>query len=223
MSGFKGPKNPKDVANPSRPARPGAKSPFVHSRRYLDWNRQTFMYNTKQTEKTFDQPFGLNVTSEITKVREELKDMAARLRRGASPASPMTTHLISNPESLFPLLLQLLSTRRASTSPVLLSAIREVSASTFIKGHLHTTTASSFLFTVTSSSAFLMCPMPWPRLFCQSELNFAEVVALKIWLCLPNVLLTPFRLNKPSLSTRDDNLATMPIPRDSCTDPLWVI
>lgn len=27
------------------------------------------------------------------------------------------------------------------------------------------------------------------------------------------------RLNKPHLSTRDDNLATMPIPRDSFTDP----
>jgi hypothetical protein len=72
-SGYNGVKNPHGVANPTRPARSGAKSPFVYSRRYLDWNRPTFIYHTKQTEQAFDYGSGLRVTGEITKVREELK------------------------------------------------------------------------------------------------------------------------------------------------------
>lgn len=72
-SGFKGVKNPHGVPNPSRPAKEGSKSPFVYSRRYLDWNRKTFLYHSKQTEKTYDYHSGLRVTGDITKVRDELK------------------------------------------------------------------------------------------------------------------------------------------------------
>jgi 2',3'-cyclic-nucleotide 2'-phosphodiesterase (5'-nucleotidase family) len=72
-SGFKGVRNPHGVPNPSRPAKQGAKSLFVYSRRYLDWNRKTFLYHTKQTDKTFDYHSGLRVTGDITTQREQLK------------------------------------------------------------------------------------------------------------------------------------------------------
>lgn len=72
-SGYKGVKNPHGVPNPTRPAKEGSKSPFVYSRRYLDWNRKTFIYHTKQTEAAFDYHSGLRVTGEITKDREDLK------------------------------------------------------------------------------------------------------------------------------------------------------
>ncbi|KID89232.1 hypothetical protein MGU_03917 [Metarhizium guizhouense ARSEF 977] len=72
-SGFHGVGHPQGVPNPSRPAREGAKSPFVYSRRYLDWNRKTFLYHSKQTEKTYDYHSGLRVTGDITRDREELK------------------------------------------------------------------------------------------------------------------------------------------------------
>lgn len=72
-SGFKGVQNPRGVPNPSRKAKPDSKSPFLYSRRYLDWNRKTFAYHTKKTEEAFDTAQGLNVTAGITKVREELK------------------------------------------------------------------------------------------------------------------------------------------------------
>ncbi|KFG82166.1 putative calcineurin-like phosphoesterase [Metarhizium anisopliae] len=72
-SGFHGVRHPHGVPNPTRPAREGAKSPFVYSRRYLDWNRKTFLYHSKQTEKTYDYHSGLRVIGDITRDREELK------------------------------------------------------------------------------------------------------------------------------------------------------
>ncbi|KAK2593756.1 hypothetical protein QQS21_008517 [Conoideocrella luteorostrata] len=72
-SGFNGVKNPHGVPNPSRPAKEGAKSPFVYSRRYMDWNRKTFMYHAEQTEPSYDYHSGLRVTGDISKVREELR------------------------------------------------------------------------------------------------------------------------------------------------------
>jgi hypothetical protein len=72
-SAFKGVKNPHGVANPSRPAVENAVSPFVFSRRYLDWNRNTFVYHTNQTPAKFDYGSGLRVTGDITELREELK------------------------------------------------------------------------------------------------------------------------------------------------------
>ncbi|KAK4198166.1 Metallo-dependent phosphatase-like protein [Triangularia verruculosa] len=46
-SGFTGPHNPKDVPNPNRTAVKHSliTSPFLYSRRYLDWNRLTFDYH----------------------------------------------------------------------------------------------------------------------------------------------------------------------------------
>lgn len=72
-SGYHGIKNPHGVPNPSRPAREGAQSPFVYSRRYLDWNRNTFIYHSRQRDETFDYHSGERVTGTITGIREQLK------------------------------------------------------------------------------------------------------------------------------------------------------
>ncbi|KAM4055274.1 hypothetical protein HRG_006070 [Hirsutella rhossiliensis] len=62
------------VENASRPAKKGSKSPFVYSRRYLDWNRKTFMYHSNDGSKAFDHHHsGQRVTSDITEVRDELR------------------------------------------------------------------------------------------------------------------------------------------------------
>lgn len=72
-SGYKGIKNPHGVANPSRPAVEGSKSPFKYSRRYLDWNRRTFIYHSRQKEATYDYHSGQRITHDITDIREELR------------------------------------------------------------------------------------------------------------------------------------------------------
>ncbi|KAG6003127.1 hypothetical protein E4U21_002325 [Claviceps maximensis] len=80
-SGFRGAKNPLGVKNPWRPAKVDAQSPFLYSRRYLDWNRKTFIYHTQQdhnqekssASSSFDVHSGQCVTGEISAVREELR------------------------------------------------------------------------------------------------------------------------------------------------------
>jgi len=71
-SGYNGISNPHGVPNPTRPAKEGSKSPFVYSRRYLDWNRNTFIYHSHQKEDTFDYHSGQRVTDKITDVRQQL-------------------------------------------------------------------------------------------------------------------------------------------------------
>ncbi|RCI14042.1 hypothetical protein L249_8032 [Ophiocordyceps polyrhachis-furcata BCC 54312] len=59
------------VDKASRPARPGSKSRFVYSRRYLDWNRKTFVYHSQN--KTLDVDAGRRLTSDMGEVREKLR------------------------------------------------------------------------------------------------------------------------------------------------------
>ncbi|OAA76380.1 ser/Thr protein phosphatase family [Akanthomyces lecanii RCEF 1005] len=72
-SGYKGIKNPHGVPNPTRPAKEGVKSMFKYARRYLDWNRNTFIYHSSQKAPTYDYHSGSRVTKEITDVREKLR------------------------------------------------------------------------------------------------------------------------------------------------------
>ncbi|KAG5929451.1 hypothetical protein E4U53_002450 [Claviceps sorghi] len=75
-SGFRGVENPRGVKNPHRPAKPEAHSPFVYSRRYLDWNRKTFMYHAQQKSaksSSYGDHSGQRVTSEISAVRKQLR------------------------------------------------------------------------------------------------------------------------------------------------------
>jgi hypothetical protein len=73
-SGYCGASNPCGVPNPTKKATSISTTPFVWSRRYLDWNRYTFMYHTigKQDAKTFDTPKALGTSKEITDLRTEL-------------------------------------------------------------------------------------------------------------------------------------------------------
>ncbi|KAL7625620.1 hypothetical protein AAE478_004840 [Parahypoxylon ruwenzoriense] len=65
---------PAGVPNPTRKATPSSTSPFMYSRRYLDWNRKTFEYHAATwDDKSFDNHKGLATTAEITKYREQLK------------------------------------------------------------------------------------------------------------------------------------------------------
>ncbi|KAM0453973.1 hypothetical protein ACHAO4_004721 [Trichoderma viride] len=196
-SGFTGPKNPKGVANPSRPARPGAKSPFVYFRRYLDWNRQTFVYHTKQTEKTFDQAFGLNVTGEITKVREELK--LGQVFGCAPQTWCLSCVPYDNPSNIYPGVIV------PAASTIVVNKAREnksriiIGNTAGVRFDLHKgpfTYDDSIIVSFYRDVFFYIPDVPYA---------LAKTV-------LP-------KLNKPKPSTRDDNLPTMPVPRDSCTDP----
>ncbi|CAK7237259.1 hypothetical protein SEUCBS140593_009898 [Sporothrix eucalyptigena] len=78
-SGYKGSANPSGVPNPSRYAtinnnRTSNVSPFVYSRRYLDWNRYSFQYHTvgvNRPSSEFDLIKGLNATDQITSIRTQ--------------------------------------------------------------------------------------------------------------------------------------------------------
>ncbi|KAI0024391.1 Ser/Thr protein phosphatase family protein [Xylariomycetidae sp. FL0641] len=78
MSGFDPKKghnvtSPAGVPNPTRKATENSTSPYVYSRRYLDWNRRTFEYHAKKADRRmFDTGKGLNATSAITGYREQL-------------------------------------------------------------------------------------------------------------------------------------------------------
>ncbi|KAI1414217.1 Metallo-dependent phosphatase-like protein [Hypoxylon sp. FL1857] len=81
MSGFDGKNSgyngimpgPAGVPNPTRKATQNSTSPFVYSRRYLDWNRRTFEYHAATWyDKSFDYNNGLAVTADITKYRKQL-------------------------------------------------------------------------------------------------------------------------------------------------------
>lgn len=73
-SGFTGiMPGPAGVPNPTRQAILNSTSPFVYSRRYLDWNRRTFEYHAATWyDHSFDYNNGLAVTAEITKYRKQL-------------------------------------------------------------------------------------------------------------------------------------------------------
>ncbi|KAI5923859.1 Ser/Thr protein phosphatase family protein [Camillea tinctor] len=65
--------NPAGVPNPSRKATENSTSPFVYSRRYLDWNRRTFEFHAATWyDHNFDYDNGLETTAEIANYRTQL-------------------------------------------------------------------------------------------------------------------------------------------------------
>ena len=71
-SGYCGVDHPHGVENVCRPAANDSKSGFLYSRRYMDWNRATFIYHTNQHAHAYDSPAGVRITEDITKDRKEL-------------------------------------------------------------------------------------------------------------------------------------------------------
>ncbi|KIH92990.1 Ser/Thr protein phosphatase family protein [Sporothrix brasiliensis 5110] len=75
-SGRTGAANPSGVVNPTRKAiavksdQTETASPFVYSRRYLDWNRYTFQYHSVGSS-SFDTPAGLKATDDVAAIRTQ--------------------------------------------------------------------------------------------------------------------------------------------------------
>jgi hypothetical protein len=106
-SGWKGVTNPRGVANPTRHAVNGSTSPWVYSRRYLDWNRATFTYHAA-VGNDFDLHSGQRVTKEITDIRtqQRLGDVY-----GCVPADYcMTCVAFGDPHSIFVPIMEAMST-----------------------------------------------------------------------------------------------------------------
>ncbi|KAK4184174.1 Metallo-dependent phosphatase-like protein [Podospora australis] len=80
-SGFTGPANPQatidsglPVQNPNRTATNNSASPFLYSRRYLDWNRLTFDYHAPGSQNPVGRTrrlAGLGISAEITAFRSQ--------------------------------------------------------------------------------------------------------------------------------------------------------
>ncbi|KAL7930964.1 Metallo-dependent phosphatase-like protein [Trichoderma chlorosporum] len=195
-SAYNGVKNPHGVANPTRPARPGAKSPFVYSRRYLDWNRQTFIYHTKQTEQTFDYGSGLRVTGDITTVRQDLKlgDVY-----GCAPQTWCISCVPFNDSSnIYPGVVV------PAVTAIVVNKTREAK-SRIIIGNTGVIRFDLHQGPFTYDDNFIVSPFrDIFRYIPDVPYDLAKTV-------LP-------KLNQGPVAKRDD-LATMPIPRDSCTDP----
>ncbi|KAK4176092.1 5'-nucleotidase [Triangularia setosa] len=105
-SGFTGPPNPDNVPNPNRTANPAVSpkpidkkrqlttaSPFLYSRRYLDWNRLTFDYHAPgsqflQNSDTLSHPPNLLASSPSSSSNTSFPLKPA----GAQVSSSITTH-----------------------------------------------------------------------------------------------------------------------------------
>ncbi|KAI2463119.1 Metallo-dependent phosphatase-like protein [Annulohypoxylon bovei var. microspora] len=108
-SGYRGiVPGPAGVPNPTRKATQNSTSPFVYSRRYLDWNRRTFTYHAATWyDKSFDYNNGLAVTAEITKYRKQLNLTDVY---GCAPQDYcMTCVPFNDTGNIFPLLSEALS------------------------------------------------------------------------------------------------------------------
>ncbi|KAI0891595.1 Metallo-dependent phosphatase-like protein [Annulohypoxylon nitens] len=106
---------PAGVPNPTRKATQNSTSPFVYSRRYLDWNRRTFEYHAATWyDKKFDYNNGLAVTADITKYRKQLNLTDVY---GCAPQDYcMTCAPFNSSANIFPLLSTALSEAVVSES-----------------------------------------------------------------------------------------------------------
>ncbi|KAJ3566755.1 hypothetical protein NPX13_g7018 [Xylaria arbuscula] len=95
--------NPAGVPNPTRKATETSTSPFTYSRRYLDWNRKTFIYHAETWyDHTFDYDNGRATTAEISKYREQLN---LKELYGCVPQEYcMTCAPFDSSDNIFPLL-----------------------------------------------------------------------------------------------------------------------
>ncbi|KAK5989115.1 Secreted protein [Cladobotryum mycophilum] len=194
-SGYHGISNPHGVPNPTRPARAGSKSPFVWSRRYLDWNRNTFMYHTKQTEKTFDYHSGLRVSGDITQVREELK--LGEVYGCAPETYCMNCVPFDDPKNIFP----------GVISPAIAAIV------------INKTRADKPRLVIGNTGAIRFDL--WKGPFTYDD-NFIVSPFRDVFRYIPDVPYAKAKnvinqLNAGPVSRRD--LATMPLPHDECTDP----
>ncbi|KAI8622868.1 Metallo-dependent phosphatase-like protein [Xylariaceae sp. FL1651] len=100
--------NPAGVPNPTRKAAENSTSPFVYSRRYLDWNRKTLAYHAETWyDHTFDYDNGRATTAEITKYRQQLN--LGELYGCVPQDYCMTCAPFNSSKNIFPLLSEALA------------------------------------------------------------------------------------------------------------------
>lgn len=197
-SGFTGVKNPHGVSNPTRKATTTSTSPFVYSRRYLDWNRYTFEYHSigKQDDASFDYHSGERVTSDITGYRTELK--LGELY-GCVPDSYCSTCVpFTDPKNIFTVLSDALAV--SVTNPARADKVK-------------------YVFCNTGGIRYDLFKGPFTY-----DDNFIVSPFRDVWLTIPDV---PFNLASALLNglnhggvSKRDIFSAMPIPRDVCVDPM---
>lgn len=166
-SGYKGVKNPHGVDNPKRKATDKSVSPFVFSRRYLDWNRPTFTYHSRTSADKFDYHSGLRVSEDITDLR---KDLNLGEVYGCAPQTYcMSCVPFTDPNNIFPAVIVpavakiVANESRSDKSRII---IGNTGAIRLISGRDPSPTTITLLCppSGTSSFTFPMCLSSWPRL-----------------------------------------------------------
>ncbi|KAK7211356.1 hypothetical protein V2G26_018534 [Clonostachys chloroleuca] len=193
-SGYHGAKRP-DGKKLTRKATDNSTAPWVYSRRYLDWNRNTFMYHIS-SNKNFDSQAGLKITQEITTAR---KDMNLGEVYGCAPE----TYCIScvpfdDPKNIFPGVI------KPAVNAIVLNEARKDKARMIIGN--------------TGAIRFDLYKGPFTY-----DDNFVVSPFRDVFRYLPDVPFDKAsqvlaKLNKGTVAKRD--FASMPISRDDCVDPL---
>ncbi|KAI0379842.1 Metallo-dependent phosphatase-like protein [Hypomontagnella monticulosa] len=188
---------PAGVPNPSRKATQNSTSPFVYSRRYLDWNRRTFEYHAATWyDHSFDYNSGLAVSAEVTKYREQLK--LGQVYGCVPQDYCMTCAPFNSSGNIFPVLSDALSVAVVNESR------QDI---------------PRYIIANTGSVRFDMYKGPFTY-----DDKFIVSPFLDIFLYIPEV---PYALASKLLDSLNNagasqkrDLGAMPIERDTCVDPL---
>ncbi|KAI1377477.1 Metallo-dependent phosphatase-like protein [Hypoxylon crocopeplum] len=187
---------PAGVPNPTRKATQNSTSPFVYSRRYLDWNRRTLEYHAATWyDQSFDYNNGLAASAEITKYREQLNlgDVY-----GCVPQDYcMTCVPFNSSGNIFPLLADALATAVVNDSR------RDIPR--YIIANTGSVRFDMYKGPFTYDDQFIVSP------FRDSFLYIPEVPY-----SLANDVL---RLLNNAGASQKRNIGVMPVERDICVDP----
>ncbi|CEJ93230.1 hypothetical protein VHEMI08838 [[Torrubiella] hemipterigena] len=195
-SGYHGIKNPHGVPNPSRTAVNGSSSPWKWSRRYLDWNRNTFIFHSRQHEETYDYHSGQRVTTGITDTRNQLR--LGEVYGCAPQTWCMDCVPFDDPNNIFP------GVMRPAISAVVINQTRADKA----RMVLANTGAVRF--------DLLKGPFTYDDNFVVSPFRDVFRYIKDVPFAKAKVLLD--QLNKGPIAKRND-LASMRFPEDDCTNP----
>ncbi|CAJ2508062.1 Uu.00g092480.m01.CDS01 [Anthostomella pinea] len=188
--------NPAGVPNPTRKATTNSTSPFLYSRRYLDWNRRTLEYHAATWyNDSFDYDNGREATAEVTSYRKQLnlEDLY-----GCVPQDYcMTCAPFNSSDNIFPLLSEALA-------EVVVNTTRQDIA--------------RYVISNTGGVRFDMYkgPFTYDDSFIVSPFEDAFLYIPEVPYALASTLLDA--LNKAGASQKRD-LGFMPVERDICVDP----
>ncbi|PHH62939.1 hypothetical protein CDD81_6572 [Ophiocordyceps australis] len=194
-SRFKGVKNPRGVPNPLRRATNTSTTPFTYSRRYLDWNRKTFVYHSSYDNATYDSASGQQVTKNITVTRN---DMRLGQVYGCAPQAWCSTCApLNSTDNIFPGVIY------PAVSAVVINQTRADKAR-IIMGNTGIVRFDLHKGPFTYDDSFIVIP------FRDAFFYIADVPFDKASKVIHD-------LNKGPIDKRD--LVSMPVPQDECTNP----